>query len=239
MDFKISDLVNQLYMQEITFKTMIKAESFPSEYNQVFAGKIISNRMFLYFNEKMIRKQMRKNPAQYYYEYLNSIINGAETNYRNLVLFEINELIGKISTDLKKENIEKMFLIEFHESIFMTYKYILKKELSIEVGIGNNSQEILGILKELDNYATKEEYRIKYLIGALAHINNSVSIDNISELVLYPETNDKEAESIMVGFNNFIDAIIGKYYEYDRPEFFICLLLMAIQRDYNLLDTID
>ncbi|MBX9838975.1 MAG: hypothetical protein K2X69_11775, partial [Silvanigrellaceae bacterium] len=230
MDFKISDLVNQLYMQEVTFKTMVKAESFPSYYNQILAGKIISNRMFLYFNEKMIRKQMRKNPVQYYYEYLNSIINDVETNYRNLVLFEINELVDKMEIDFKKEDIEKMFLIEFHESIFMTYKYILKKELSIDVGVENNSKEIIGILKELDNSTNKEEYRVKYLIGALAHINNSVSIDNISELILYPNTSEKSANEIMVGFNRFIDEIIGKYYEYDRPEFFICLLLLAIQR---------
>jgi hypothetical protein len=240
MDIKVSDLVNQLYMQEITFKTMVKATNAPAYYSQIMAGKIISNRMYLYFNENLIRKQLKKNPAQNYYEYFNSIINKNENNsYRNLVLFEINELISKFSADLKKDNIEKMFLAEFHETMLTTYKYILKNDYSVEAGVENNAHEITGILKDLDKYATEEEYRIKYLIGAIAHINNSINLDNTSELVLYPNTKESEAEQIMEGFNNFIDSIIGKYYKYDSSEFFICLLLMVIQRDYNIFETLE
>lgn len=232
MNIKLSELVKNVSLQESFFKTVLM--TMPEFHSKLIAGKIINTRMFLYFNENILRKQISKNPAQYYYEYMNNIINKEYNNYRNLVRFEIKNLIENTIIEDSIDEVERMYLAEFHESLLMSYKISVKSNLNVDIDSTINEKEISDILNDLKEVDVSKDYYTKFLLGVIAHVNNTISVDSIDKVVLYNATPDRDREKILHKFNYFLDSVIGKHFVYDNNDYFIALILMAIQREPDI-----
>lgn len=230
MNIKLSELVKNIEMQEVYFKRIL--DTVPEFHSKIIAGKIINSRMFLYFNENVLRKQISKNPAQYYYEYLNNIIDKESNNYRNLVNFEIKNLIEGTVIEDAADEVERMFLSEFHESLFVSYKISVKNTLGVDIDSNTDEMQFIldEILKDLEDIDISSDYHIKFLLGVIAHVNHTVRHDKLDEIVLYKATPERDRDRLMDKFNYFLDTIIGKHFIYDNNEYFIALILLVIQK---------
>lgn len=238
MDFKIVDLVNQINMQEIVLKKTLDFGVGEDFYCKFMFSKIIGSRMFLYFNEKIIRNQKQRNPQQNYYEHLNAMVEGKETPFRNLVRFEIKELATEIGFDVDLKEIEEFFLIDLHKNIYNAFKLVLKKEQNISISKSDNKDEIEGIIKDLDFQKCSKKYRLKFMLGVLAHVEG-IDIEEIYDKIIFNKVGENLKYELKNKFNDFLDIVIGKYFVYDRPEYFICLMLMALESDYEMFKKLD
>lgn len=224
----INEIVKQIGMQEEVIKNVAKIT--PIEFMAPIAGGIINTRMFLYFNEKILRKQINGNPTKYFYDYINSIIKNKENNYRNLVLFEIDELLDHIKVPVNKNDIENSYLGEFCTALIRSHIYLLNKR-NIQVREYNN-EHCDSVLYEIGDFAPQDKYRITFLLGCLAHMNNFERMEYIESLVLYGNESEKQKDLILNNFYNFVDYFIEKYSHYDFEVYLILIAILAIRSEY-------
>lgn len=124
-DFKLSvDTLKNYGSEEFSMNELF------SESLEFSAATVLTQRMFIYSMERgmldRIEKNIKNSNVSIYYNYANDFLDGRESPYRNLILFEIKCLID--NTKMSINSIERNFIVETSSIAIKILSEVMKKE---------------------------------------------------------------------------------------------------------------
>jgi len=213
----LNEFVNQLHEAESSFILSKSLDLGFDESLAYFASNIINQRMFIYGIEKnqrdSIRLSQNNSNMATLYEYFNDFLDDKNSAYRNLIRYEIEQLIE--GTALNVDQVESCFVMEhatMNTSIFLG---LFKKETNLNVNI--KDIDVRKIENLLIHMRVDRKTSLKYCIAALCACFERGNEEKIHSLI--GERTKK--------FYEFYDTVIGQYSHYDNESFMIIVFLAA------------
>ena len=206
----LNDYVSDLHRMEEAFKDTF------SDNIEMFAANIINQRMFIYNIERkmMHRLNSTSNPDSHMstlYNYLNDYIENKTSPYRNLVLFEIDQLVN--TKNCIAEDVEKYFILENCSMTVNLFMHMYYKETGIE--INPYDLKVTEVEDILISLGLNRKTSLKFCVAAIAECF---------------ERGDQEPIKAIVGdkidkFYKFYDMSVANHNTHDGEGFMLLLFL--------------
>lgn len=206
----LNDYVSDLHRMEEAFKDTF------SDNIEMFAANILNQRMFIYNIERkmMHRLNSTSNPDSHMatlYTYLNDYVENKTSPYRNLVLFEIDQLVS--TKNCIAEEVEKYFILENCSMTVNLFMHMYYKETGIE--INPYDLKVTEVEDILTGLGVNRKTALKFCVAAIAECF---------------ERGDQEPIKAIVGdkidkFYKFYDMSVANHNTHDGEGFMLLLFL--------------
>lgn len=185
-----------------------------SENMELFAANILNQRMFIYNIEKTLMERLKSGPENHMatlYNYLNDYVDKKESPYRNLVLFEIDQLLE--SKNCSPDEVEKYFILENCSMNVNLFMHIYHKENGIK--INPYDLNVVAVEDILLNLGISRKMALKFCVAGIAECFERGSPEVVSSIV-----GDKADK-----FYKFYDTAVANHNTYDGDGFMLLLFL--------------
>lgn len=206
----LNDIVSDLHRMEEAFQDTF------SDNIEMFAANIINQRMFIYNMEKNMMNRFQSSSKKEsnmatLYNYLNDYVENRKSPYRNLVLFEIDQLAG--TKNCSPEEIEKYFILE---NCAMTVGFFISmyyKETGIE--LDHYDIKVTDVENILLEMGVNRKMALKFCVAGMAEC-----FDRGDQEIIHSIIGDKTEK-----FYKFYDTTIANHNTYESDGFMLLLFL--------------
>lgn len=204
----LNNYVADLHRMEEAFK-----DTFSNDNIEMFAANILNQRMFIYNIERKLREQSH-NPDNHMatlYTYLNDYIENSHSPYRNLVLFEIDQLVD--DKNCSSQEVEKYFILENCSMTVSLFMHMYYKETGIE--IVPEDLKVVDVEETLMNLGLNRKMALKFCVAAIAEC-----FERGDQAIIKSIVGDKIEK-----FYKFYDISVANHNTHDGEGFMLLLFL--------------
>lgn len=207
----LNNYVADLHRMEEAFK-----DTFSNDNIEMFAANILNQRMFIYNIERKLRERFHNsaNPDNHMatlYNYLNDYIEDSPSPYRNLVLYEIDQLVD--DKNCISSEVERYFILENCSMTVNLFMHMYYKETGIE--INPYDLKVTEVEEILMNLGLNRKMALKFCVAAIAECFERGNQSIVKSIV-----GDK-----MDKFYKFYDTTVANHNTYDGDGFMLLLFL--------------
>jgi hypothetical protein len=183
---------------------------------EMFAASIVNHRLFLYDMEKRMMNpshpdRKEQSDMSMFYNYLNAYVENTKTNFRDLVLFEIDQLIA--GKNCSREKVEHYFILEKCSMTVSIFMAMYHKETGVE--INPYDIRVIDIENILMDLGINRKTALKFCVAGIAECFDKGDSTLIESIV------GNKTEK----FYKFYDTTIANHNIYDGEAFLLLLFI--------------